>query len=130
MIIAASGMCEAGRILHHFVNNIEDSRNTILIVGYCAEHTLGKRLVDQAEDINILGSVYKRRAEVIVHNSFSAHADNNELLKYTNQFDMQLLQKIFIVHGEVERSVDLQNGLMKNGFKDVEIPVRGEKFTV
>jgi len=123
-------MCEAGRILHHFVNNIEDSRNTILIVGYCAEHTLGKRLVDQAEDINILGSVYKRRAEVIVHNSFSAHADNNELLKYTNQFDKQLLQKIFIVHGEVERSVDLQNGLMKNGFNDVEIPVRGEKFTV
>jgi len=130
MIIAASGMCEAGRILHHFVNNIEDSRNTILIVGYCAEHTLGKRLVDQAEDINILGSVYKRRAEVIVHSSFSAHADNDELLKYTNQFDKQLLQKIFIVHGEVERSVDLQNGLMKNGFKDVEIPVRGEKFTV
>ena len=128
MIIAASGMCEAGRILHHLANNIQDPRNTILIVGYCAEHTLGKRLVDKEEEVNILGSAYKRKAEVIVHNSFSAHADNDELLKYINRFDKLQLQKTFVVHGEIERSISLQNGLKANGFMNIEIPVRNEKF--
>jgi metallo-beta-lactamase family protein len=130
MIIAASGMCEAGRILHHLANNIENPLNTILIVGYCAEHTLGKRLVDQAEEVNILGSSYKRKAEVIVHNSFSAHADNNELLKYINCFDKRQLQKIFIVHGETERSENLQKELKKDGFGCIEIPARGQKVDV
>jgi metallo-beta-lactamase family protein len=128
MIISASGMCEAGRILHHLVNNIQDPRNTILIVGYCAEHTLGKRLVDQEEVVNILGSTYNRKAEVIVHNSFSAHADNNDLLKYISRFDNTRLQKIFIVHGEIERATNLQDGLKNCGFRDVVIPVRNEKI--
>ena len=128
MIIAASGMCEAGRILHHLANSIEDSRNAILIVGYQAEHTLGKRLVDQEEEVRILGTIYKRKAEVIVHNSFSAHADGNELLKYVGQFDRNLLQKIFLVHGEYDRQLDFQKGLREQGTKLVEIPVRGQKF--
>jgi metallo-beta-lactamase family protein len=109
MIIAASGMCEAGRILHHLANNIEDARNTIMMVGYCAEHTLGKRLVDKEEYVNIFGIPHKRNAEVVVHNSFSAHADNNELLKFIDRFDKKQLQKIFVVHGEIERSTDLQS---------------------
>ena len=130
MIIAASGMCEAGRILHHLSNGIEDSRNAILIVGYQAENTLGKRLVDKEEEVRILGSVYKRRAEVIVHNSFSAHADGNELLKYAGQFDRKILSTIFLVHGELDRQTDFQRGLQQNGFHDVQIPVRGQKFTL
>jgi len=130
MIIAASGMCEAGRILHHLANNIGDPRNTIMIVGYCAEHTLGKRLVEQAEEVNILGSAYKREAEVIVHNSFSAHADHNELLKYINRFDKQALQNIFVVHGEIERSTNLQNALIQTGFRGLRIPSRGENITI
>ncbi len=130
MIISASGMCEAGRILHHLANTIEDSRNAILIVGYQAENTLGKKLVDNADEVKILGSVYKRRAEVIVHNSFSAHADGNELLKYARQFDRQKLQTVFLVHGEYERQLCFQNGLKQNGFDHVEIPVRGQKFTL
>ena len=128
MIISASGMCEAGRVLHHLANTIGDPRNTILIVGYQAEHTLGKRLVDKEEEVKIFGTPYKRKAEVIVHNSFSAHADGNELLKYVRAFDKNQLQKIFLVHGEFERQSDFQSGLQKQGNGRVEIPVRGQKF--
>lgn len=128
MIIAASGMCEAGRILHHLANTIGDSRNSILIVGYQAEHTLGKRLVDKDEEVKIFGMPYQRKAEVIVRNSFSAHADGNELLKYIAMFDTKQLQQTFLVHGEYERQLDLQSGLNKQGNVHVEIPMRGQKF--
>lgn len=128
LIIAASGMCEAGRILHHLANNIGDPRNTILIVGYQADHTLGKRLVDQSDEVKIFGELYKRKAEIVVLNSFSAHADGNELLKYIGQFDKKQLQKIFLVHGELERSEDLRAGLIERNFSSVEIPVRGQTF--
>jgi metallo-beta-lactamase family protein len=130
MIISASGMCEAGRILHHLVNTIEDPRNTILIVGYCAENTLGRRLVDQAEEVRIYGSLYRRRAEVVVHNSFSAHADGQELLKYIGMVDGKRLQKIFLVHGELERAQALAAGLGDRGYTSVEIPERGQKISL
>jgi metallo-beta-lactamase family protein len=130
IIIAASGMCEAGRILHHLANTIEDQRNTILIVGYQADHTLGKRLVDQEPEVKIFGTVYKRRAEVIVHNSFSAHADGPGLLAYAGQFDSKQLQGIFLVHGEFERSEALKAGLLDQGHKNVEVPERGRSFSV
>ncbi len=130
MIIAASGMCEAGRILHHLANTIEDARNAVLVVGYQADHTLGKRLVDQEEEVKILGTIYKRKAEVIVHNSFSAHADGNELLKYAGQFDRKQLGQIFLVHGEYERQLDLHKGLLGQGSSRVEIPSRGQTFDV
>src|SRR3989442_10129725 len=107
VIIAASGMCEAGRILHHLANNIGDRRNMILIVGYQAEHTLGKRLVDQETEVRILGSLYTRKAEVVVHNSFSAHADGPGLLSYIGQFDAKRMQRIFLFHGEYERETAL-----------------------
>jgi len=128
MIISASGMCEAGRILHHLANNIEDSRNTILIVGYMADHTLGKRLVDQAEEVKIFGKMYKRRAEVVVHNSFSAHADGNELMAYIGQFKKSELSRIFLVHGEYGRAGDLQRDLNQRGYASVEIPEPGQKI--
>jgi metallo-beta-lactamase family protein len=130
MVISASGMCEAGRILHHLANTIEDPRNAILIVGYQAENTLGKRFVDQAEEVKILGSVYHRNAEVIVHNSFSAHADGNELLKYARQFDKHQLEKVFLVHGEYDRQLEFQKGLQQEGFGNIEIPVKGQKFSL
>lgn len=128
MIIAASGMCEAGRILHHLANNIENANNTILIVGYQAEHTLGKKLVDKWEEVKIFGEVYKRKAEVVVLNSFSAHADGNELLRYIGQFDKRKLQQIFLVHCELDRAQKLQAGLNERGYSHVDIPVRGQKF--
>ena len=128
MIIAASGMCEAGRILHHLANTIGDPRNTILIVGYQAENTLGKKLVDKFEEVKIFGNVYQRKAEVVVHNSFSAHADGNGLLNYIAQFDKRQLHRVFLVHGEYERQLELGNGLANQGNSTVEIPVRGQKF--
>jgi metallo-beta-lactamase family protein len=127
MIIAASGMCEAGRILHHLANTVQDEKNTILIVGYCAEGTLGKRLVDQANEVRIFGQFYQRRASVIVRNSFSAHADGDELLKYLGKFDRNRLGKIFVVHGEEERSEALKAGLSSLGFPSVDIPQRGQQ---
>ncbi len=130
MIISASGMCEAGRILHHLANNIEDPRNTILIVGYCAEHTLGKRLVDKAAEVRIYGKMYARRAEVVVHNSFSAHADHNELIRYTRFFKPNELGQIILIHGDPVRQTALRDDLTSKGYKNIEIPQRGQRITV
>lgn len=130
MIIAASGMCEAGRILHHLANNIEDQRNMVLIVGYQAEHTLGYKLVHEEAEVKIFGNIYKRKAEVVVHNSFSAHADGNELVKYINQFDKKQLRQIFLVHGELERQLNLKVDVNHVADTPVEIPERGQKYEV
>ena len=128
LIISASGMCEAGRILHHLANNIEDSRNTIAIIGYQAQHTLGKRLIDGAKEVKILGAMYKRRAEVVKYNAFSAHADNDGLVKYAGLFDRKVLGKVFLVHGDLERSTALKENLISRYGYDVSIPARGEQF--
>lgn len=130
IIIAASGMCEAGRVLHHLANSIEDARNTILIVGYQAEHTLGWKLVQKLDEVSIFGEIHRRNAEVAVLNSFSAHADGDELLKYINRFDKAQLQQIFLVHGEMERQEKLKAGLKNRGLDRVAIPVKGEKVEI
>jgi len=78
IIISASGMCEAGRILHHLKNNIEDERNLVLIIGYMAHNTLGRRLADRLEEVRIFGETYKRNAQVKIMNEFSAHADQQD----------------------------------------------------
>jgi metallo-beta-lactamase family protein len=128
LIISASGMCEAGRILHHLANNIEDPRNTIAIIGYQAEHTLGKRLVDGAEEVRILGDMYRRRAEVVKYNAFSAHADHAGLMGYAERFDRRVLGKIFLVHGDLVRATALRDDLVLKQDRSVEIPSRGERF--
>lgn len=97
MIISASGMCEAGRILHHLRNNITDPRNTVLIVGFQAANTLGRKLVDQLPEVKIFGQPIRRRCEVKVLNAFSAHADRDELLENVRQSGAK---KVFCVHGE------------------------------
>jgi metallo-beta-lactamase family protein len=125
MIIAASGMCEAGRILHHLANNIEDPKNLILIVGYQADDTLGKKLVDRWESVRILGEEYALKAEVVVLNSFSAHADHNDLLQYIGQLNPKRLKEVFLVHGEKVRAEKLAVGLKEKGIDRVEIPERG-----
>jgi hypothetical protein len=99
IVISASGMCEAGRVLHHLKNSIDDPKNAILIVGYQAEHTLGRRLVEGAAEVKIFGDPYPRRAEVIVMNEFSAHADRDELLTWVRGFRRTPAQA-FVVHGE------------------------------
>jgi metallo-beta-lactamase family protein len=130
MIISASGMCEAGRILHHLANNIEDPRNTIMIVGYCAEHTLGKRLVDNATEVKIYGKMYMRKAEVVVHNSFSAHADHGELVRYADFFKPNELDQIILIHGDPVRQEILRNGLTGRGHRNIINPERGQRVII
>lgn len=125
VIIAASGMCEAGRILHHLKHNIEDRRNAVLIVGYQAPHTLGKRLVDRQEEVRVLDRQLKLRAEVIVMNGFSGHADRQDFLDYLGPLAGQT-RAVRLVHGELDQSEALAGTLREKGFSDVAIPARGE----
>ena len=128
MIIAASGMCEAGRIVHHLNNNIEDPNNTVMIVGYQAEHTLGRRIVERNPEVSIFGEVKKLNAEVVVMNSFSAHADKNELMDYAGNFDRNVLKNIFLVHGDLDQAQKFSATLTEKKFKRIDIPERLEKF--
>lgn len=125
IIISASGMCEGGRILHHLANTIGDPRNTILIVGFQAEGTLGKRLVDQETRVKIYGEEYQRRARVAVLNGFSAHADRNDLLGFVSGMKRKP-GRIFVVHGNEEQSQALEEGLRTLRLPDVHRPRRGE----
>ena len=128
MIIAASGMCEAGRIVHHLSNNIENPKNTVMIVGYQAEHTLGRKLVNRDPEISIFGDVKQLKCEVSVMNSFSAHADKNELLDFVKPMDRKQLKNIFLVHGDVDQAEKFAATLKENNFQRVDIPSRLDKF--
>ena len=130
IIISASGMCETGRILHHLANNIENPNNQILIVGYNAQETLGRKIADGEKIVKIFGEEYKVKAKVTVLDSLSAHADQNELLQYFQNFDKNVLNKIFLVHGEETELNTFKNLLMKNNFKDIYIPSRGDVFEI
>jgi len=124
IIIAGSGMCESGRILHHLQNNIEDSRNMVLIVGYMAQDTLGRRIVEKAPFVKIFGVEYELNAEVVVINAFSGHADQSELLDFVS--GCLPLKKIFLVHGELEQSQVFAELLSKQGL-DASIPRKDEE---
>lgn len=128
IIISASGMAENGRILHHLRNNIENPNNIIAIVGYMAEHTLGRKLVEKAPQIKIFGKVYAVNAEIKTLNAFSAHADYDEIKEWVSQYDLNKLQKIFLVHGESEALDNLQKELLGIGVKNVEIVEYGSEY--
>lgn len=127
IIISASGMCEAGRILHHLLNNVENPRNTVLIVGYQAEGTLGRRIVDGAKEIKIFGEMYQMRAEVVQLDAFSAHADENDLVRYVDRFDPKP-KKIFLVHGEQTARENLRQALKEKIGVDAILPAFKETF--
>ena len=126
VIISASGMCEAGRILHHLKNNIEDPRTTVMIVGYCADHTLGKRIVDRVPEVRIFGDEYRLRADVEVMNSYSAHADEPGLVSFLGHLDRDRLRQVFLVHGAPERQALLKAALDAKGYRGGAIPDHGE----
>lgn len=128
IIISASGMCEHGRILHHLRNNIEDPRNSILIVGYMAEHTLGRKIIDHQPKVNIFGDSYRLRAEVKVVDAFSAHADKSDLLDYATK--VKGIKQTFLVHGEDKQINAFKSALEENGMKNITIPSNGESFTI
>ena len=128
VIISASGMCEAGRILHHLRNNIEDERNTVMMVGYCAEHTLGRRIVEKRPEVKIFGEPHRLRAQVEVMNSYSAHADEPELVEFVGHLDADRLKKIFLVHGDPVRQEPLGLALTAAGYVKPVAPKRGDSF--
>jgi metallo-beta-lactamase family protein len=130
IIISADGMCEAGRVLHHLANNISDERNTVLIVGYMAENTLGRRLRDGEKQVRILGDWYNVKASVQQINAFSAHADYQECLDWLNAIDTSRLKRIFMVHGEKDAQSYFFKFLADNGYKDVTIVKYGETYDI
>jgi metallo-beta-lactamase family protein len=125
VIISASGMAETGRILHHLKNNIEDPRNTILIVSWQAPHTLGRRLAERQKEVKIFGEVYKRRAEVATIGGFSAHAGQKMLVEYA-QAVQDSVKKIFLVHGEADAASALTEKLREVGLDHIYYPDRGD----
>ena len=129
VIISASGMCEAGRILHHLKNNIEDPKNTILIVGWQAPNTLGRRIVEKQPKVKIFGEEYQLKAEVVTINGFSAHADRSELLNWTGHFSKKA-SHTYVVHGEEDASFALADGLSNQGYRNVNVPTLGQRYEI
>lgn len=120
IIISASGMAESGRVLHHLANSIEDPKNAIMIVGFMAQNTLGRRLVDKAPVVKIFGENYENNAELAVFNAFSAHADYLELTEYLNHYKKSLKQ-LFLVHGESRVLDKYKQYLIDNNYDKVDI---------
>lgn len=128
VIISANGMAENGRILHHLANNVEDAENTVLIVSFQAENTLGRRLQDGEKRVNILGDSYTVRAQIEVIDGYSAHADQEELLWWSEPLDRERLAQVFLVHGEPEAATTLASLLEARNFRAVTVPERGQTF--
>jgi metallo-beta-lactamase family protein len=127
LVISASGMCEAGRILHHLRNNIEDPRNTILITGFQAEHTLGRKILEGHAEVPIYGEPMRLRAEVASLDELSGHADQRELIEWMRPIAGGL-KKVFLVHGEPSQGVALAKVIEKEYGLEVFRPARGESF--
>ena len=128
IIISASGMCEAGRVLHHLKNNIELEKTTILFVGYCAQNTLGAKIRAEEEKVRIFGKEYALKANVEILDSFSGHADHSELLEYYGRIGGKK-EKVWLVHGEPDRSHKLSAAL-KDVDADAEVTVAELGMTV
>jgi metallo-beta-lactamase family protein len=127
MVISASGMCEGGRILHHLKNNIGDPRNTILLTGYQAEHTLGRKIEEQWKEVPIFGEPTPLRAEVQRLDALSGHADREEMLAWMKPIAGGL-KKVFLVHGEVEQQAAFIAAIRERYGLDAVAPQRGQNF--
>jgi metallo-beta-lactamase family protein len=128
VIISASGMAEAGRILHHLKNNIEDPRNTVLIVSWQAPHTLGRRLADREVEVRIFGEPYTRRADIATIGGYSAHAGQNLLVEYARSAAQGNLKGVYLIHGERNAAGALTEKL--DGTARVFYPERGTSVDI
>lgn len=125
VIIAASGMCEGGRVQHHLKHHMGDPRNTVLFVGYQAEHTLGRKLLDGWKRVKIFGDEYDVAAEIVKLDAYSSHADHNGLVGYARSM-VQRPRQTFIVHAEMQPAEALRDGMRGIGLESVMIPDRGD----
>jgi metallo-beta-lactamase family protein len=140
IVVSASGMCEAGRILHHLRYKIHNSKNTILIVGYMAQHTLGRRILEQGEAyektgrkgkaplLRFMNKEYPLKAQVVKLGGFSAHADKNEMIRFLQESNLKI-KRIALVHGEEDQTLALAENLKNRGFS-VVVPRRGETIQI
>lgn len=129
IIISASGMMNAGRVKHHLFNNIENPKNTFLMVGYCSPETPGGILRTGAETINIFDEEKIVRAEVVIMDSFSAHGDKNEMYDFISN-QKNKTKRIFLVHGELETQKRFKYFLQEKGFGEIDIPEPGAEFEI
>lgn len=130
VIISASGMMEAGRVKHHLANNISNAKNTILAVGYCSPTTLGARILRGDKEVSIFGNVYKVNADVERLDSYSGHADYNEMLQFLACQDTGKVRQVLLVHGEIDSQDFFRDKLKEKGFNQVLIPELGEEIEV
>ena len=128
IIISASGMAEAGRILHHLRNNIRNPNNTVLLVGYSAQHTLARKLMDGEKIVRIFGEEHPVKCRVETMDHFSAHADKNDLLEFISTLPSDRLEQVFVIHGEEDQSLAFQQTLLGRGVKNVTVPDAGIKY--
>ena len=130
IIISASGMCEAGRVLHHLKHSVGDPKNLILIVSFQAENTLGRRIAEGQPVVRIYGEEHALRAEVEVMDEFSAHADHDGLVQYVRAMNVPRLKKVFIVHSEPAAAEALVEPFKALGVREVVIPEIGEEHEI
>jgi len=128
IIISASGMAEGGRILHHLMNNVGNPNNMILFVGYAAENTLARKIMDGNSPVKIFGNEFEVKAKIKTMDYFSAHADKNDLLEYVGFSSPKRLKKIFLVHGEESQAIPFQGELIKRGYKNIFYPKTLDEF--
>ncbi len=128
VIISASGMADAGRVKHHIMNNIGDSKNTVLLVGYCEPRSLGGRLMNGAKEVKIFGEIFEVVAEVGSMRNMSAHGDYDDLCQFLACQKPELVKTLFLVHGEYEVQQDFAIKLRKKHFLNVEIPQMHQSY--
>lgn len=130
VIISASGMMEAGRVKHHLANSIDNKKNTILAVGYCAPTTLGARIIRGDKKVSIFGIIHEVNAEVRVIESYSGHGDYKEMIDFLSCQDKKKIKKLFVVHGDYPAQLKYKQNLEENGFSNIEIPELGQEVEI
>jgi len=130
IIISADGMCEFGRVVHHLSNNIEKNTTIVLLVGFMAHDTLGRRLQDKEKEVKILGEWLRVRSDIVQINAFSAHADYKEMVEWLDSFDTSRLKGIFLVHGESKSQAHLKSYLEKKNYQSIKIIKYDSTYTL
>lgn len=128
--IAASGMMDAGRIRHHLFHGLRDAKNAVLIVGFCAPGTLGARLLERPGTVHMYGEEVPVKAAILTMESYSAHADRSELMRWMGCQDPSLVKQVFLVHGTGHSMAALRDLYMERGFRHVEMPAQGQRVEV
>ncbi len=129
MLVASGGMCEAGRILNHLENNLDDPRNSVVLVSYQAPGSLGRKLMERGPVVHFRGRRWNKWADVVDVNGFSGHADQNDLVNFFRPLVGEE-PRVRLVHGEVEQAEALAKALRVEGIKEVVIPRREDTARV